>query len=337
LSTMTAQIGFTRKKVESLTLGERLKKMRTDSRMSLSEISKATKIQVKYLEYLENGEYEKLPADVYVRGFLRSYARYLNIDEQSFVRLYERERNIHANLGREKTQSIQPKTLSMFSFVITPRLVLIALMALVVGGVFVYLYQEFQSFAAVPRLVITNPADGAVLEQSEVELRGETDKGAQVTINGEPVFVGSEGEFSEKLTLQQGLNSVTIVSMNRFDKQKIVTLSVEARYAVSDPGASSDLASKVAEENPFFIEVSSSDGKTEATIEADGEVLFNGTLSKEEKRRIEAKREIFLSSPNGEKVLVGFNGSETEPLLTVPGPAERVLFTELGKKEENGL
>jgi len=55
---------------------------------------------VKYLEYLENGQYEKLPAEVYVRGFLRSYARYLNIDEQALVKLYERERNIQANLSQ---------------------------------------------------------------------------------------------------------------------------------------------------------------------------------------------------------------------------------------------
>ncbi|MEK7181640.1 MAG: RodZ domain-containing protein [Patescibacteria group bacterium] len=334
---MMAQTGFTRKKVESLTLGERLKKLRTDSRMSLPDIAKATKIQAKYIEYLENGEYEKLPADVYVRGFLRSYARYLNVEEQSFLRLYDGERNIQVNLGREKAPAIHPKTLSMFSFVVTPRSLLVALIVLIIGGVFIYLYQEFQSFAAVPRLVITDPAPGTVVQQSEIALHGKTDKGAQVTLNGEPVFVGSEGEFSEKLTLQQGLNTVTLVAVNRFNKEKIVTFSLEAQYAVSDPGQSGDLAARVAEGETFFIEVSSKDDKTSMTIEADGETVFQGVLPKGEKRRIEAKDKIFISSQNGENVFVSFRGAPVEPLLPAPGKADKIFFTGLGKNTEEGV
>ncbi|HLC95251.1 MAG TPA: helix-turn-helix domain-containing protein, partial [Patescibacteria group bacterium] len=131
--------GFTRKKVESLTLGEKMKKLRSDFRMSLSEVSKATRIQIKYLEYLEEGQYEKLPADVYVRGFLRSYARYLNIDEQVFVKLYERECNIQTNLGRDVARkTFHVKNLHISSFSVTPRSVMVACIFLVVGGAFFY-------------------------------------------------------------------------------------------------------------------------------------------------------------------------------------------------------
>lgn len=223
--------GFTRKKVESLTLGEKLKKLRSDFRMSLSEISKVTKIQVKYLEYLENGEYGKLPADVYVRGFLRSYARYLNIDEQALVKLYERERNIQANLSQSTPKkTFAMKNLNISSLVITPRSLVIVLIALLVGGAFFYLFREFQAFAGAPRLIILNPQSGTAVETSEIVVTGKTDKGARVSINNQPVFVGSEGEFSDKLILQSGLNTITIVSVNRFDKEKSETLSIEARY-----------------------------------------------------------------------------------------------------------
>lgn len=222
---------FTRKKVESLTLGEKLKKLRSDFRMSLTEISKATKIQVKYLEYLENGQYEKLPAEVYVRGFLRSYARCLNVDEQTLVKLYERERNIQTNLGRDVSKkTFNPQKFNIPSFVITPRSLAIAMIFLLVGGSFFYLYSEFRSFASEPRLVILNPSDGTITEMSEIIVEGKTDKGARVSINNQPVFVGNDGEFSDKLILQPGLNKVTIVAISRFDKEKSVTFFVEARY-----------------------------------------------------------------------------------------------------------
>src|SRR3990167_6830657 len=180
--------GFTRKKVESLTLGEKLKKLRGDFRMSLAEISKVTKIQVKYLEYLENGQYDKLPADVYVRGFLRSYARYLNIDEGALIKLYERERHIQANLSHVPSKkTFAMRNLDISSLVITPRSLVMVLIILLVGGAFVYLYREFQAFAGAPRLVILSPQNGAVVESSDIVVTGKTDKGARVSINNQPV------------------------------------------------------------------------------------------------------------------------------------------------------
>ena len=69
--------GFTKKNIETLTLGEKLKKLRSERRISLGDVSRNTKIQIKYLEFIEEGAYDKLPADVYAKGFLKSYAEFL--------------------------------------------------------------------------------------------------------------------------------------------------------------------------------------------------------------------------------------------------------------------
>ncbi len=220
--------GFTRKKVESLTLGEKLRKLRTDSRMTLHDISKATKIQEKYLEFLETGVYEKLPADVYVKGFLRSYARYLNVEEEALVKLYERERNIQENLGREtRVQTVQ-SSFAPLSFVITSRSLAMVGIFLLVFGAFFYLYREFRNFAAEPQLIVFEPQNGTIVDGQEVTVRGKTDKGAQVTLNDQGVFVDGEGAFSDRVPVRAGMNTVVIRTVNRFEKEKIVTLSVES-------------------------------------------------------------------------------------------------------------
>ncbi len=224
------QSGFTRKKVESLTLGEKLRKLRNEFRMSLADVSKATRIQVKYLEFLEMGAYEKLPADVYVRGFLRSYARYLNIDEQALVKLYERERNIKENLDREN--QVQPKNspFTPLSFVVTSRSLVVGGIFLLVFGAFYYLFQEFKSFAAEPQLALFEPQNGAVVPGQEITVRGKTDTGAEVTLNNQSVFVDREGMFSDTLVLRSGINTIVVRTLNRFEKEKSVTLSVESLY-----------------------------------------------------------------------------------------------------------
>jgi len=56
--------------------------------LSLDDISRITKIPERSLVFLERGEFEKLPADVFVRGFLRSYATCVGLDADETVRRY---------------------------------------------------------------------------------------------------------------------------------------------------------------------------------------------------------------------------------------------------------
>lgn len=320
------QTGFTRKRVQSLTLGEKLKKLRGDYHMSLQEVSRSTRIQVKYLEYLENGEYDKLPADVYVRGFLRSYARYLNIDEQVFIKLYERERNIQENLGRDTKPVFEKKSFSPFSLVITPRALVLCLIVLLVGGAFFYLYKEFKSFAAVPRLVISEPQSGAVVDTSEITVRGKTDKGAQVTINGQAVFVGNEGEFSDTLILQPGMNAVTVTAVNRFDKEKSETFSIEAHYAVTQAPVPSSV------EDSFHVEVSAKSAEVKLIVQADNQEVFNGVLAANETKIFEAKESLSVMSNRPEMTWVRFNDQE-QAVLGKKGTPVTVTFDKSGRQK----
>lgn len=69
--------------------GEYLARERKLRNISLEEISQRTKISMKVLQALEASRWEELPADVYVRGFLRSYARYVGLDENEVLLRYE--------------------------------------------------------------------------------------------------------------------------------------------------------------------------------------------------------------------------------------------------------
>lgn len=287
--------GFIRKKVESLTLGEKLKKLRQQYRMSYLEIAKATRIQAKYLEALENGEYEKLPAEVYVRGFLRSYARYLGLDDEAFLKLYDKERNIRANLGQEKPEKELLRYPAMNAWVVTPRAALIVLIVLILGGTFLYLFSEFRSFVAEPRLVILEPVSGATIEGAGIVVRGKTDPGVDITVNGEPVFVGSDGTFTESLTLQAGLNRITVQATNRFEKTKEESIAVESRpREESNPDRDT-----IETSSGYSFAVRARDQSVDVTV-ANGEtILYSGTLLPGKEERFESLQgEVRLSTDN---------------------------------------
>lgn len=224
---MNTRIGFTRKKVESLTLGEKLKKIRQEYHITLGEVAKQTGISVKYLTLLEAGDYQALPSDVYVRGFLRSYARFLGADEEALVKCYERERNIYTNLRQGDAAPKKREVFRSPRFIVTPRVLIGLLVGMLLLGGFWYLYREYQSFVSAPYLVIFEPSNGAVIDGSSVIVRGRTDSESMLTINQQPVVVNGAGDFSELIRLQTGVNTLTVLSKNKFQKEQAVTLVLQ--------------------------------------------------------------------------------------------------------------
>lgn len=296
--------GFIRKKVESLTLGEKLIKLRSQYRMSLAEISKATRIQVKYLEALESGNHQDLPAEVYVRGFLRSYARYLGLEEGAFLKLYDKEKHIRTHIGKVEVVPERKKIILSQAWVITPRNTAMIIMIIILGGTSFYLFREFHAFVAEPHLVVTEPDSGSVTSESSVTIKGKTDRGARVTLNDESVFVGNDGDFQETLTLQPGSNIIRIQATNRFEKTKEVMLSLE-----SNPPVPLSSTTPLQSEKPLPIPIilSVSQKVKQIRVEVDDVVVWNGpwTIQKTESFSVGKGLKITTDNPRATLVQVG--------------------------------
>ncbi len=67
--------------------------------VTLEEISAATRIAPRFLAALESEQWELLPGGVFNRGFIRSVARYLGLDEDSLVAEYALETRGRAEPG----------------------------------------------------------------------------------------------------------------------------------------------------------------------------------------------------------------------------------------------
>lgn len=61
---------------------------RAQRNMSLDDVARVTKIQTRILERLEAGRFDGLPAEVFVRGFVRSFARCVGLDEEEALKRY---------------------------------------------------------------------------------------------------------------------------------------------------------------------------------------------------------------------------------------------------------
>jgi cytoskeletal protein RodZ len=70
------------------TFGETLKRERELRKISLREVSEATKIGLRYLEALEGNRFDQLPGGLFNKGFIRAYAKFIGLDGEAMVNAY---------------------------------------------------------------------------------------------------------------------------------------------------------------------------------------------------------------------------------------------------------
>lgn len=73
---------------ELRSFGEELRKEREIRGISIKEIADATKVSSRFLEAIERNDFDRLPAPVFTRGFIREYARYLGLNSDDAVNRY---------------------------------------------------------------------------------------------------------------------------------------------------------------------------------------------------------------------------------------------------------
>src|ERR1700686_1838753 len=110
LSPATDRLKATDRGMARGNFGERLKRERELREVTLEEITQATRIGSRFLGALENEEWDKLPGGVFNRGFVRSIAHYLGLDEEAFLAEYDLAYAAHADqLAQKHSQRIEDR------------------------------------------------------------------------------------------------------------------------------------------------------------------------------------------------------------------------------------
>ena len=92
-----------------------LKESRESKEIDLQTISDEIKINIKYLQAIENGNLDIVP-NTYIRLFIRSYSEYLKLDSKEILKQFENEtnmksksKNIFKNLSEKKVKEKKPE------------------------------------------------------------------------------------------------------------------------------------------------------------------------------------------------------------------------------------
>ncbi len=206
-------------------VGEKLSNKRQEIGISLLVVSRATKISSRYLEALENGEYSKLPGEIYAKSFLRSYAQYLKLDADQIVSQYISEQKIFS-----KTQKIENhldvkkpvERISWHHLLVTPKIIRNFLIGILILICLIYLVGKFRAIVSPPFLQVTVPVNNFLTSQKVIEVTGQVEKEAVLKINGQQVLADGAGNFSETLVLKSGVNIIEVSAEKKHSKQALI-------------------------------------------------------------------------------------------------------------------
>src|SRR3989339_405368 len=208
-----------RKFEQHLTLGEKMKAQRKAANITIGEMEEKTKISKTILKAFEAGDYPKLPEPLYARNFLKIIARVLQVDETYFLDLYEHECGSCAYQGTSHLPRQRPRAANFF---VASRLVKIVGILCIALAIVVYLGIQIRYITKAPTLVLLSPEDGLVVQDAMVTVTGKSDPGSHVSINGTTVLLSKEGLFEQEVSLERGMNTITVEGAKRYSDKAVV-------------------------------------------------------------------------------------------------------------------
>jgi len=205
-------------------IGDVLRNTRQVKGISLREVEEATKIRQRYLEALENSDYEQIPGRVYALGFLRNYARFLGLDAQELIERFKAEYPV-----KEDLQPVEEIGSSIHGLASRKKNLLLLIL-----GVFIFLWsvnwlynfcQSYFSESPAPSTtepgLVTEPqpdnqqepvAPVPRIEGVEVTIKATGDCWTDVVIDGTSSFAGTLRAGDEKVFQGQEEIKITLGS-----------------------------------------------------------------------------------------------------------------------------
>lgn len=190
-----------------ITAGEILKKKRESLGRSIEVSSQETKIQKRFLKYIENNEFEKFDSEVFLTGFIKIYSQYLGLDVEKLLALYRRSKP-PKKIKKEKSSELRWSQYK--KVILTPKSIITILSVIFFMLILGYIGLQIYKFQSPPKLAITAPEDNSVTTSETLSVEGSTQVDAIVEINSTLVTLDNQGNFKKDITLKEGINIITI-------------------------------------------------------------------------------------------------------------------------------
>ncbi|MBD5405659.1 helix-turn-helix domain-containing protein [bacterium] len=325
------------------TIGDILKKKREESGKTIEYISDYLRIKSQYLKALEENNFNSLPGQAYVIGFIKSYATFLNIpDVQKLINQYKSENNPNSS----DVLKISDENSIMEDPIINSNHIIFGSILIILGVFLIYIFtnksKETQNIVAPSQNELAQNEvsnDNLQTEEVEIVIPSSLEKSSEENDKQEETLtpVNNKEEKVEEPTAQT-INLVNFVYDNEQQSvsEEIVELPTHTprEYGLKDKNTSQ--IKLVAKDNVWiklkkdgFYKYDSENGDV-----GTGESVFETILENGDIYYIPDEENLYLTIGNAQGVDIIVNGEAIKPLS--PRPISRHNIEMNAEKLQNG-
>jgi len=284
-------------------LGAWLQETREAQDLSLEDVEAQTRIRRAFLEALEEGHYDILPGEVYVRGFLRNYALHLGLDPEEVQRRYREEmlsRGLQRRVHGERSFSAIDADLEHTGLPIgrlVTRILLILLLVLGAAGVGTWYWYGCplpQPPSWWPPKIDTVPLTEKPLQRLSAPLSPTT---ASLSVLPSDTLSPTASPFAATAPGKAVVTSAVLPLPTPTSVPTATPTSTPSPLSVPSEGQGIELTAQVVD-------------RSWVLLTTDDEVSFQGLLEAGEERTWRAEHSIRFRCGNAGGIMITVNGEE---------------------------
>ena len=210
--------------MKTKTLGELLREARERAGIDLATLESMTRIKQQSLKALENNDFAQLPSVVFVKGYISSYARALEIDPMPLLAILRRDFTLSTKGQLRARELFVPSNSTRF----IPRPVRMAVVTVLSLSLALALYVGWQWYLInlPPSVVLASPSEMSEVG-GEVSVTGRTKPDVQVLINGQSASLKPDGFFTGRAYFpKSGIASIVVEAKDHRGKKTTIERQV---------------------------------------------------------------------------------------------------------------
>jgi len=274
--------------------GENLRREREMRGVTLEEISAATKISVRFLKSIENEDFSKLPGGLFNRSFIRAYARYLGLEEDSLLAEYQLAAKAKGEVDITRVSfpvSHAARTRSSRSTWVGAA----AAVVLLVAGYALWRYSRGSNAGAAPatkQVVLQHklPSHATAADSAKAA-------SPEATPASSPPPVASAAGSSTQSEKKPSSQPETAT----------------APPASGEPGAAATGPANPGDGSNLVLQIATTE-RSWVAIDADGKTLMQGIMNPNEIKTLKAKEFFDVLTGNARGMVLTLNGRTLKPL-----------------------
>jgi cytoskeletal protein RodZ len=260
---------------------------------------------------MENSDYSIFPSEVYLKGFLKNYSKYLGISSEQALALFRRE-NV-SKVSKTKPNLFDKLKVSSRKIVITPNKIIIVAVLLLLAAIVIYLSSYIGKVLKKPTVTLTSPmsitTEGEYTfntDKDSFDLTGEIDAGTKVTINGQDIGPATLTSFSKTFTLTSPSSNFVIKAVSPFGREAQVTLIVVKNNFINPDITTIPIVTTMDANVEVLID------NTNLTVSIDGASPISKSYRKGTKLNYTAKDKISITTSKASAISLTINGAPEE-------------------------